>query len=205
MEKLITQDNKLVSMQYQITQEQEFSKVDYTKIALPKGEYELCTFTSCDFSNSELSKIKFIECEFVGCNLSSVNIFGASFQEVKFMDCKMLGLRFDLCDSFGLAIDFSNCQLDHSSYYRVKLTNSRFLNCTLKDIDLSEADLTKVLVDKCDLSGAIFDRTNLEKADFSSAFNYSIDPENNKIKAASFSLPAITGLLDKYQLKIAIQ
>ncbi|WP_026837235.1 pentapeptide repeat-containing protein [Gillisia sp. JM1] len=192
-------------MQYQIIEEQEFNKIDYTETALPKGEYELCTFNGCNFTNSELSKIKFMECEFVGCNLSSVNIFGASFQEMKFEDCKMLGIRFDLCDGFGLALDFTNCQLDHSSFYQVILINSSFLNCKLKDIDLTEADLTKVTLDNCDLSGAIFERSNLEKANFSTAINYSINPENNKVKGASFSIPAVTGLLDKYKLKIANQ
>lgn len=192
-------------MQYQIIEEEEFNKIDYTETALAKGEYELCTFKGCDFSNSELSKIKFIECEFVDCNLSSSNIFGTSFQDVKFIDCRMLGIRFDLCDSFGLAMDFLNCQLNHSSFYQVKLMNSSFLNCKLKDIDLSETNLTKVVIDNCDLSGAIFDRTNLEKSNLSSAFNYSIDPENNKLKGAIFSIPAVTGLLDKYQIKIEIQ
>jgi len=192
-------------MQYQIIEDQEFNKVDYTKIALQKGEYELCTFTGCNFSNSEISKIKFIECEFVGCNLSSVNIFGTSFQEVKFENCKMLGIRFDLCDAFGLAIEFNNCQLDHSSFYQVNLINSIFLDCKLIELDLTEANLSKIKIDNCDLAGAVFERTNLEKADFSAAFNYSIDPENNKLKGASFSIPAVIGLLDKYQLKIEIQ
>jgi len=192
-------------MQYQVIEDQEFNKVDYTKIALQKGEYELCTFIGCNFSNSELSKIKFIECEFVGCNLSSANIFGTSFQEVKFEECKMLGIRFDLCDGFGLAIEFTNCQLDLSSFYQVKLTNSIFLDCKLIEVDFTEANLSKIKIDNCDLAGAVFERTNLEKANFSTAFNYSIDPEINKLKGASFSMPAITGLLDEYQLKIGIQ
>ncbi len=106
----------------------------------------------------------------------------------------MLGIRFDLCDGFGLAIEFTNCQLDHSSFYQVKLINSIFLDCKLTEVDLTEANLSKVNVDNCDFSGAIFERTNLEKANFSTAFNYSIDPENNKMKGASFSMLAVTGL-----------
>lgn len=189
-------------MQYQIIEEQKFNKVDYSETALPKGEYELCTFNGCDFSNSELSKIKFIECEFVGCNLSSANIIGASFQEVKFEDCKMLGVRFDLCDGFGLALDFTNCQLDHSSFYQVKLINSSFLNCKLKDIDLTEANLSGVQFKTCDLQRAIFGRSNLEKTDFRTASNYSIDLQNNKVKGSKYSLNGVAGLLEKYQIII---
>jgi len=52
------------------------------------------------------------------------------------------------------------------------------------------------------LTGAMFESTNLEKADFRSSFHYSINPEINKIKKAKFSLPAVIGLLDKYQIEI---
>jgi fluoroquinolone resistance protein len=49
---------------------------------------------------------------------------------------------------------------------------------------------------------SVFDRTNLEKADFRSAGNYSIDPTTNKIKKARFSLDGVAGLLDKYDIEI---
>jgi len=35
------------------------------------------------------------------------------------------------------------------------------------------------------------------------AFNYSLNPELNKIKKAKFSLPAVVGLLDKYDIEIS--
>ncbi len=59
-----------------------------------------------------------------------------------------------------------------------------FLDCKLTDVDFTEADLAKVNFDNCDFSGSIFDRSNLENANFNTAFNYSIDPEDNKIKGA---------------------
>ncbi|OQA01530.1 MAG: hypothetical protein BWY70_00347 [Bacteroidetes bacterium ADurb.Bin408] len=45
-------------------------------------------------------------------------------------------------------------------------------------------------------------RTNLEKADLRTAFNYIIDPELNHIKKARFSLRGISGLLAKYNIDI---
>ena len=47
-----------------------------------------------------------------------------------------------------------------------------------------------------------FNRTNLEKADLSSATNFAIDPENTRIKNAKFSLDGLPGLLGRYQIKI---
>jgi hypothetical protein len=43
---------------------------------------------------------------------------------------------------------------------------------------------------------------NLTGADFRTAYNYSLDPENNKLKNARFSGPGVLGLLDKYDIKI---
>jgi hypothetical protein len=42
----------------------------------------------------------------------------------------------------------------------------------------------------------------MEKADFRSAFNYSINPEINRIKKAKFSLTGLQGLLGKYDIEI---
>jgi fluoroquinolone resistance protein len=48
----------------------------------------------------------------------------------------------------------------------------------------------------------MFDHTILEKADLRSSYNYSFDPEINRIKKAMFSLQGIPGLLNKYDIEI---
>ena len=55
---------------------------------------------------------------------------------------------------------------------------------------------------ECELAGATFDRTNLEKADLRTAYHFIIDPDNNRIKKAKFSESALSGLLTKYDLVI---
>ena len=69
-------------------------------------------------------------------------------------------------------------------------------------MDFAEANLNGARFEECDLLNAIFDNTLLEKADFSTAINYSIDPDNNYLRGAIFSLPSVTGLLDKYNIQI---
>lgn len=72
----------------------------------------------------------------------------------------------------------------------------------MQETDFAEADLTNVVFDNCNLAQAIFDHTILEKADFRTAYNYSIDPETNRIKKARFSIWGVSGLLDKYHIEI---
>jgi len=184
------------------TEQELFTKQDYTESPLPKGEYDNCNFRNCNFAGSDLSEVRFTDCTFASCDLSNVNVTKASLQETVFKDCKMLGFRFDSCDQLGLTVRFENCQLDHSSFYQVKLNHTVFLNCSLREVDFTESDLRNTIMDQCELMAATFDHTNLERANLTTSLNYSINPENNRIRGARFSLPAVVGLLDAYEIEI---
>ena len=82
----------------------------------------------------------------------------------------------------------------------MKKTN--FIDCSIKEVDFAETDLSMAIFKNCDLLNTSFMRTNLEKTDFRSAVNYSFDPELNKIKKAKFSSEGISGLLMKYNIDI---
>jgi len=114
----------------------------------------------------------------------------------------MLGLHFESCNTFGLSVNFDNCNLNHSSFYKTKLRKTTFKNSKLHEVDFTGCDLSNSVFDNCDLSKALFENANLEKADFSTSFNYSIDPEKNRIRKARFSLAGITGLLEKYDIEL---
>ncbi len=184
------------------TENREFSQLTFTAEKLPKGEYESCTFGQCNFSNSDLSAVTFLDCELVDCNLSLATLSNTAFKNVQFRNCKLLGLHFENCNPFLLEMYFDGCQLNLSSFYKLILKKTRFKNCTLHEVDFTEADFTNSSFADCDMTGCIFDRTTLEKADFRTAFNYSIDPENNRLKQAKFSLEGVVGLLHKYNVAI---
>jgi uncharacterized protein YjbI with pentapeptide repeats len=101
-----------------------------------------------------------------------------------------------------LSFDFENCLLKLAVFNKLKLKKTRFKNCNLQETDFTETDLNGSVFDNCDFQRAIFHKTNLEKADFRSSFNYSIDPELNRIRKARFSRVGIAGLLDKYGIDI---
>ena len=189
-------------MNQEYIEQQLFNKQDYSETALPAGDYDNCNFRDCNFAGSDLSGRRFMDCTFNGCDLSNTKAIKSSFQETVFKECKVLGFHFDQCDQLGLTVRFENCQLDHSSFYQVKLNHTVFLNTSLREVDFSESDLRNTILDQCDLLNATFDHTNLERANLTSALNYSIDPENNRIQGARFSMPAAIGLLDKYNIEI---
>jgi fluoroquinolone resistance protein len=58
------------------------------------------------------------------------------------------------------------------------------------------------MLDNCALKGVSFDHTNIEKVDFRTSYNYSIDPEINRIKKTKFLIMGISGLLNKCDIDI---
>ena len=180
-----------------------FENLDFSHERLPVGEYDLCVFTNCDFSNSRLSNIEFLECEFINCNLSNVEIENTAFKEVKFSECKIVGVDFSKCNQFLLEFYFEKCLLTYSVFYQLELKGIVFKDSNLQQVDFTESVLSKAKFLNCDLLKATFETTNLEGADLYSSFNYTLNPNLNKIKKAHFSKEGALGLLAAYKIKIS--
>lgn len=181
--------------------QQQFKDKDFSHSVLA-GEFEECAFVGCNLANTDLTSTKFIDCVFEQCDLSLAQVPESVWQEVRFVECKLLGIRFDQSNPFLLALEFTKCQLDLASFEGLRFRQLRFEDCALIEVDFTLADLKGVTFKGCDMTRAIFDRTILEKADLTTALNYTIDPENNLLRGAKFSAPEVLRLLDKYQLKI---
>lgn len=171
--------------------------------ALERAEYIECTFTNCDLSDLNLSNYSFKECEFTECNLSNIQVEHTSFKEVFFDSCKLIGIQFELCNPFLLKLGFERSLLDYSSFYQLTLTKTNFKGCSLIEVDFSQAILTQSIFDHCNLSLSKFENTNLEKVNFVTSVNYSINPSKNNIKKASFSKDELAGLLTDFDIVIS--
>lgn len=65
----------------------------------------------------------------------------------------------------------------------------------MQNTDFMETDLSNAVFKDCDLCYASFHHTNLEKADFTTARNYALNPAANRLKKAKFSRYGLEGLL----------
>ena len=179
-----------------------FKGQDYTKIRLPKAEYENCIFDTCQFSNSDITNTTFSECVFIDCDLSNANFTEATIKETEFKNCKILGVNFQSCNPFLLSFNFEKCILNFSSFYQMKLKKIHFNACKMIKVEFTEADLSEAIFTDCDLENAFFNSTNLEKADFSTSYNFTINPEENKIQKAKFSKENLAGLLTSFGIVV---
>jgi uncharacterized protein YjbI with pentapeptide repeats len=134
--------------------------------------------------------------------MTNAKVKSTSFNEVDFLNCKLLGVDFSKCNDFLFSVTFQECILELASFAELKIKKTTFRASNLREVDFTTTDLENSVFDDCDLQRAIFQQTNLEKVDFSSAYNYTIDPTLNRIKKAKFSRSEIHGLLNKYDIKI---
>jgi fluoroquinolone resistance protein len=183
-------------------EDQKFENINYSGKKIDSREFVDCVFDNCDFSNSNLSNIKFTDCEFHLCNLSMTNLNSTSLKTVKFFESKLVGLDFSNCNEFLFSVFFEKCNLQYASFFKRKLHNTTFKDCSLNETIFSEVDLSLSVFLNCDLINAIFEKTILSKVDFTTSYNYIIDPEKNNIKKAKFSKDGILGLLAKYDIII---
>lgn len=189
-------------MQANIIEDQTFTKITGKLITGKQTTYENCRFISCDFSYADFSGQVFIDCQFEGCNLSLVKLSDAGLQDIRFKDCKLSGADFSKSRDFLFGANFESCILDNAIFYKKKNKGAKFLDCSMVETDFTEADLTDVTFDNCNLNRAFFDRTVLKNANLSTSYNFIIDPDNNEIKRAKFSVQGLPGLLAKYGIKI---
>jgi uncharacterized protein YjbI with pentapeptide repeats len=83
-----------------------------------------------------------------------------------------------------------------------KFVGTRFDKCDLSEANFTQANFSEAQFPDCRFFNAIFENTNLEKADFTTAEGFVINPANNRIKKAKFSLGGLPGLLADYDLEI---
>lgn len=162
--------------------------------------YESCTFRNCNMESLKMGESKFIDCTFEECDLSNCDIHGTAFRNVRFASCKMIGLRFDTCNHFGLAMEMTSSVLDYCIFTKVDLRKCNLMACSLKDVDFAEANLQKIEMTNCTLTGAIFYDTNLIGADLRESTEIIINPRDNQILKMKISQSELIGLLSNYKL-----
>lgn len=160
--------------------------------------FESCTFKSCDLSNLKFSGSDFIDTVFDACNFSMSKFNNTGLQNITFKNCKLTGVDFSQCKDFLFSANFENCVLDYSSFHKKKNKKCRFASCSMKSADLTEADFTEAIFDNCDLDAAVFERTLLNGANLTTAYNFQIDPEKNQLRKAKFTVNSLPGLLFNY-------
>jgi len=163
--------------------------------------FDNCTFNKCDFSNALMHKCKFTECTFINCDISLANLKSCTFNDVKFEKSKLIGISWSSCDE-PFNVSFDLCNISQNSFHLLDLRQIKFINSLIKDSGFEECNLERSIFDKCDLEFTTFVNNNLKKADFRTSRNYLIDPKQNDLTKAQFSLPEALSFLTLLPIEI---
>ncbi len=180
---LLTKNNNTVLLSNYIT-DKTFEVECFLEHSLEYKDFERCTFIGCDFAEASFLGVAFIDCVFKDCNFREAKINYVGFRDVHFTQCDFTGVNFAMCDALLFAFGFTECTLDYTKFYSLKMPATVFSSCSIVAADFMAADITGVRFDNCNLHKSVFIDTIANKTDFSTAYNFTLDPEKNKLKKA---------------------
>jgi len=179
--------------------EEEFT--EYKDKKLDSIYFDSCTFIKCDFSKAIFSSCKFTECTFINCDLSLCILKNCTFNDVSFENSKLLGISWSSClEPFD--VRFNSCNISQNSFHLMDLRHMKFIGSSIKDSGFEECNMQKTVFDNCDLELSSFINNDLKKSNFETSKNYLIDPSQNDIEKAQFSLPEALSFLSLLPIKI---
>jgi len=193
---------KTIAMHSDFIYDSQYNHTTFEQDAIKYKNFENCIFTQCDFRECDFQTVAFIDCTFFDCNFTDAKINYVSLRDVWFTRCNFTNVNFAMTDQLIYEFNFKDCLLDYTKFYALKLRKMQFINCSMISVDFMGCDLTEALFDNCNLRRAVFIDTIANKADFSTSYDFTIDPEKSKLKKAIFSTDGLKGLLGKYDLVI---
>ncbi len=182
-----------------------FKRVALKAQTISKTQFVECAFTRCDFSEVAFKACHFLDCTFDDCTMRLTNVENTTFAKVRFDRCNLLGINWTQADwsqwtTKLSAMTFTACDLTYGIFLGLELKNAVMTDCIAHEINLAEANLTDADFAGTDFASAIFLQTDLTRANFVGAKNYTLNLNDNTTKAARFALPEAIRLLESMDL-----
>jgi fluoroquinolone resistance protein len=186
--------------------EKTFKNLDMAGEDVKSCTFQDCNFIRCRFTETVFRNCKFSHCVFDDCDLSLMEVPNSSIGNARFVKSKAVGVNWAQAHwpdkSIWGPIEFNKCALSHSTFLGIDLTEMKMRRCEAINVDFRESNLSGADFKFTDLKDSLFLSTNLEGADLRYARNYQIDPSQNIIIKAQFSLPEAMALLYSMDIEI---
>jgi fluoroquinolone resistance protein len=178
-----------------------FAQLDLQKMSISEKEFQSCGFRGMRWSEGIVSNCTFANCTFDNCDLSLVRLYNSAFYGAAFVDCKLMGVNWADARRVG-DMSFQQCILDYSSFVGTDFRKTAFSNSRIVVANFTEANLSECDFAGCDLSGSRFLRTNLSRADLSTATGFVLNPIDNNVKGMTISLSAAVSLTQMSGIRV---
>lgn len=158
--------------------------VDLSRAKLAGASLESCSFVFAKIAGADLSGASLVSCVFVegqgddailrGAKLDNLRLVkgssfaGADFQGASLKHANLRGTNLEgsnFADANLRGADLSGCNLRGASLERVVAVDAMLVRTDLTGANLTAADLMQAILQKANVSGAIFDKASLFRAD----------------------------------------
>lgn len=168
-------------------------------------------FQDCQFVNIRAPGAVFVNSQFTSCSFRSCDLSNAAWPESSIRDSvfassKLTGSDFSVASwsAFSAASPnrFEECDLSYANFVSAITGKVVFARSRMTDTAFGMADLTGAAFDDCELANADFLHAILERCDFTTAHNFSIDPRSVRLRGARFSKHGLAGLVQSLGISI---
>jgi uncharacterized protein YjbI with pentapeptide repeats len=194
-------DEKRVTTLHALLKREEFESLSIEDVDCAGADLSDKTFYDCDFrrisgAEVDLARCTFDDCRFERCDLTMANLMNAKVRSATFLDCKLMGIDWSNVTGVIFGVGFEGCVLSYGSFVGLKMANTKFVRCKAHETTFADLDLTGADFSDTELNGAKFLDTDLTSADLSTAIEYGINPNENRLNKTKFSPEAAIQLAE---------
>ncbi|MFJ6379690.1 pentapeptide repeat-containing protein [Kitasatospora sp. NPDC092039] len=147
-----------------IVQDFQYGDADPRDLDLTDTSLITGRVTGLRADRAQLDKVRLDSIEFDSCDLGSARISDAKLSRVVFRNCKIMGANLA-----GVTLDnvlFESCKLDYSTFEQVRATGPlAFSKCVLNEATFTGSDLSRAVLDACNLRLTDFGRGKYQDLD----------------------------------------
>lgn len=180
---------------------QTFSEIVKERTSITDCEFIGCIFDNCKFTDCSFIDCTFSECKFKSSSLTNLQIKNAGMLFSVFEECNLIGIDWMKFQSGAVAFpiqSFEKCFLKYNHFEQMNFRKFNFLKSSITGSSFINCNLNESNFNGCNLHDTEFSGCDLRKSDFCQASGYSINPTENRIKGAKFSLPEAVRLLNSF-------
>ncbi len=177
--------------------------VDLEPGATVRGAYfEGCVFLRCTFAEAVFNDCRFVDCRLESCDLRMVRFDQSVLANVTLVRCRCAGVDWTRARTMTLTLSFEDCQLDYSNFVGLKLARTRFIESSMREVDLRDTDLRQAVFKGSDLARAIVQNADLSGTDFTDSRNCALDAKHNRFRGTRVELETAHALLSDLGVKV---
>ena len=131
-----------------------FQNCKFLGCCFDRASFTDVKFLNCDFSNSSMNDVSFRSCAFENCKALGTDFYGSiirhvSMKNCNFRDAGMDAVRMSYVKAYHTDFteaSFSKCNITNVDWKDDCFKNASFFKTWLKDIDLTECDITGIVI-----------------------------------------------------------